>query len=192
MGEKRKGAPEPCVIERAEPNRYTDGNLFCVFAFCCKCPRHKAQHVGVVQELHMRPTKVLDIKGVKPIQALDILAKTLREGKVSKEEWLLEAKAAAILGSCPRSMSSLQSGRSAASCTWYEGCAVCCVRHQALAALRWHHAWHEKSRAKGFPAENGRYTRMVMHLPVGSIHVDINSFAFNHVGPGALAHSPII
>lgn len=63
-----------------------------------------------VDRIVEQPTQVLDIKGVKPLKAVEMLRETLQGDPQKQEEWRAKARVASILGSCPRSKASFRSG----------------------------------------------------------------------------------
>ena len=68
-----------------------------------------------VTALHARPTTVLNIRGVKPLQALSRLADQLQGDPAKRADWLERSRIAAVLGSCPCSHASFRSGAGQAS-----------------------------------------------------------------------------
>ena len=62
------------------------------------------------QGLHDQPVQVLDIKGVKPMRALEVLRQTIQNCPDRAAAWLHDARVAAIMGSCLRSRNSFNSG----------------------------------------------------------------------------------
>ena len=63
-----------------------------------------------VDRLLEQPTQVLNVKGIKPSQAIQMLREDLRGDPQRQEAWRVKARAASILGSCPRSKASFRSG----------------------------------------------------------------------------------
>ena len=63
-----------------------------------------------VDRIVEQPTQVLDIKGVKPLKAVEMLRETLQGDPQKQEVWRAKARVASILGSCPRSKASFRSG----------------------------------------------------------------------------------
>ena len=57
-----------------------------------------------------KPTQVLDIKGIKPLRALQMLRENLRGDADRQELWLANARVASVMGSCPRSKANFRSG----------------------------------------------------------------------------------
>jgi len=57
-----------------------------------------------------QPTQVLDVKGVKPKKAIQLLRDSLLGDPQRQEAWLAGARIASVLGSCPRSIDSFRSG----------------------------------------------------------------------------------
>ena len=70
---------------------------------------------------------VLDVKGVKPLEALKLLRSALADDPNVQEAWRSKARVAAVLGSCPRSLASLKSGAWVARC-WAAGFLVRALR----------------------------------------------------------------
>lgn len=62
------------------------------------------------EAIHDKPTQVLNIKGIKPLKALEMLREDLRGDASRQSAWLADARVAAIMGSCPRSKDSFRSG----------------------------------------------------------------------------------
>ena len=61
-------------------------------------------------DLAAQPTQVMSTKGAKPIAALERFRVMFESDPQSRQEWRAQAKVAAILGSCPRTLNSLKSG----------------------------------------------------------------------------------
>ena len=61
-------------------------------------------------ELGKMPTTVLNLRGVKPLEALELLRRNLPSDPDSLAEWRGRARVAAVMGSCPRSLSRFISG----------------------------------------------------------------------------------
>lgn len=60
--------------------------------------------------LFEKPTDILDVRGCGPGAALRKLASVVPKDSIERREWLSRARAAAIIGSCPKSHNSLKSG----------------------------------------------------------------------------------
>ncbi len=60
--------------------------------------------------LTQAPTSVLNVSGVKPREALQMLKHNLPKDPMSLKEWRQGARVAAVMGSCPRSRGSFISG----------------------------------------------------------------------------------
>lgn len=60
--------------------------------------------------LHATPQVMLDVTGLGPRAAISLLKERLPQVTSSRELWLWNAKISAILGSCPKTRSSFQSG----------------------------------------------------------------------------------
>ena len=56
------------------------------------------------------PTTLLDVEGAKPMQALARLGEAMGDDASARAEWRKRARIAAVTGSCPRSLASLDSG----------------------------------------------------------------------------------
>jgi hypothetical protein len=52
---------------------------------------------------------VLEVKGARPLEALQRLKETLRGCPVAGAKWISDARVSAVLGSCPRSQKSFKS-----------------------------------------------------------------------------------
>ena len=76
----------------------------------CSAPVEAPSVRQQVAQLHDRPTQVLDIEGVKPRQALALLKQQLQGSPTRRTAWLDDARVAAVVGSCPRSRASFNSG----------------------------------------------------------------------------------
>lgn len=76
------------------------------------CPNHICHRTKLqeIAELQNRPSTILDIKGKRPVVALQDLEETLGNCPHKRAKWREEARVAAIMGSCPRSKESLASG----------------------------------------------------------------------------------
>ena len=61
-------------------------------------------------DLAAQPTQVMSTKGAKPMAALERLRVMFESDPQSRQEWRAQAKVAAILGSCPRTLNSFKSG----------------------------------------------------------------------------------
>ena len=61
-------------------------------------------------QLASAPTTVLDVKNAKPIHALVRLREQVQDNAAARAEWRKKARTAAVIGSCPRSLQSLDSG----------------------------------------------------------------------------------
>jgi len=61
-------------------------------------------------QLASAPTMVLDVKNAKPIHALVRLREQVQDNAAARAEWRKKARTAAVIGSCPRSLQSLDSG----------------------------------------------------------------------------------
>ena len=85
-------------------------------------------------QLHRKPTQVLQIKDTKPIKALQVLEGAIGNDPEKRRQWLQEARIAAILGSCPRSLNSFQSGGTLIS-IGVRSCAVCHCRPETLVEI---------------------------------------------------------
>ena len=56
------------------------------------------------------PSTVLDVSNAKPIHALVRLREQVQDNAAARTEWRKKARTAAVIGSCPRSLNSLDSG----------------------------------------------------------------------------------
>ena len=56
------------------------------------------------------PSVVLDVAGATPLAALSRLRAAVPVDSVARDDWRKKARLASVLGSCPRSQSSLRSG----------------------------------------------------------------------------------
>ena len=63
-------------------------------------------------QLSKVPTTVLDVKDCKPKEALVRLQEQLGDSDAARAEWRKKARIAAVIGSCPKSLASLDSGKS--------------------------------------------------------------------------------
>lgn len=88
-------------------------------------PRPIKPRLDSVAELHEKPTLTLNIKGVGPLKALQLLANKIQNVPSKMAQWRDEAAVAAIMGSCPRSKDSFRSGEQMLSCSCAVWCALC-------------------------------------------------------------------
>ena len=65
---------------------------------------------GQVESLGGHKTTLLDVAGIRPNQALDLLERSLPDDEGARESWRARARVAAVMGSCPRSLKSFKSG----------------------------------------------------------------------------------
>ena len=61
-------------------------------------------------ELAAAPTTVLDVRGARPVEALQRLRLVIPKDAKGRREWFANARVAAIMGSCPKSRASFTAG----------------------------------------------------------------------------------
>ena len=110
-------------------------NLCRLSSVCSVCFRHGRLQVAAVNQLGSRPTSLLDIKGVRPLAALELLAEKLQGCPAKRARWREDARVAAIMGSCPRSLNSLGAGATSSHMAYIGFCLDLCARHQTLAKI---------------------------------------------------------
>ena len=124
----RKRPPSPCTLAGSE----APGSL---------C---------IIDKLHDMPTKVIDVKGKKPLHALQDLQEQIQDDEDKRAAWRTEARVAAIMGSCARSRDCVRSG---ISLSFKTGCAFAnkfcwhSCRHKALDQVHCHHIWEPQGTA---------------------------------------------
>ena len=57
------------------------------------------------------PTTLLNLRDIKPLEALMLLKENLPDDPEGKAAWRSSARVAAVLGSCPRTLKSFMSGK---------------------------------------------------------------------------------
>ena len=70
----------------------------------------KRQCIEHVASLCSAQTTLLSIQGAKPLDALDLLERNLPSDPKLRKMWTAQARVAAVMGSCPRSLASFKSG----------------------------------------------------------------------------------
>lgn len=77
-------------------------------------PKAKGQKTStrlrVLNEIQQANTTLLNLRGIRPLEALEMLDRNLPRDIKARERWRDEARVAAVMGSCPRSMPSFRSG----------------------------------------------------------------------------------
>jgi hypothetical protein len=63
-----------------------------------------------ISRIHATSGTVLEIKNTKPCAALRVLAEKIGGSQENRNKWRDEARVAAVMGSCPRSKASHDSG----------------------------------------------------------------------------------
>lgn len=58
------------------------------------------------------PATVLDVRGARPLEALQRLREAVPTDPMARKEWFAKARVAAIMGSCPKSRESFAAGAS--------------------------------------------------------------------------------
>lgn len=94
-----------------------------------------------VLELTKVPTTVLDVKGAKPRQALVRLRDAVQDTPAARAEWRKKARIAAVMGSCPRTHASFDSGTSSFVLWSCAGVLLRSARSRSLAAIHSGCAW---------------------------------------------------
>ena len=74
------------------------------------CVSAQALRTNVALQLAAEPTTVINVLNAKPMHALVRLREQVPDDAAARAEWRKRARTAAVVGSCPRSLHSLDSG----------------------------------------------------------------------------------
>ena len=115
---RKRLAPPPCVVEGEEAERSTANIAHvmpCMVLVVVRCAKTSVEEIS---RIHASSGTVLHIKNTKPCAALRVLAAQLGGSEENRRKWRDEARVAAIMGSCPRSKASHDSGKRFARTAW--------------------------------------------------------------------------
>ena len=115
-----------------------------------------------VENLVRLPVCVLDVEGARPLEALKRLRAEVSVGQGSKEEWRQSARAAAVIGSLPRSIESFKSGKTIQGLHAFVT-AQLLPRRAPLACIYQHRPWQ---RSSSLPSTVTRCVGVEQHLQV--------------------------
>ena len=101
-----------CYAWQAAPhvNRKRDETCMTVLQAPCAKAARTCSRLEHVAGLDKAQVTLLNLDGVRPLEALELLERNLPSDEGAREHWKSCARIAAVMGSCPRSLASFKSG----------------------------------------------------------------------------------
>jgi hypothetical protein len=95
---------------RREHRKVRIRDCFLSCSFTIDAFRYIRTPLEAISRIHATSGTVLEIKNTKPCAALRVLAEKIGGSQENRNKWRDEARVAAVMGSCPRSKASHDSG----------------------------------------------------------------------------------
>jgi hypothetical protein len=95
---------------RREHRKVRIRDCFLSCSFTTDAFRYMRTPLEAISRIHATSGTVLEIKNTKPCAALRVLAEKIGGSQENRNKWRDEARVAAVMGSCPRSKASHDSG----------------------------------------------------------------------------------